>query len=57
MIDVFLSQEIHILQNKKSEYHEMEQEREEAIHRLQVELHAEEEFAETLQEQAASRMH
>ena len=35
-------QEIHILQNKKEEYHEMEQEREEAIHRLQVDLHTEE---------------
>ncbi|KAM6948820.1 homer protein homolog 3 [Aplochiton taeniatus] len=28
-------EEIHILQSKKTEYHEMEQEREEAIHRLQ----------------------
>ncbi|KAL0966644.1 hypothetical protein UPYG_G00297800 [Umbra pygmaea] len=28
-------EEIHILQSKKAEYHEMEQEREEAIHRLQ----------------------
>ncbi|XP_064197490.1 homer protein homolog 3-like isoform X2 [Anguilla rostrata] len=29
-------EEIHILQSKKSEYHELERDREEAIHRLQV---------------------
>ena len=31
-----LFQEIHILQSKKAEYHEMEHDRDEAIHRLQV---------------------
>lgn len=30
------TQEIRILQAKKSDFHEMEQEREEAIHRIQV---------------------
>ena len=35
-VHFILFQEIHILQSKKSEYHEMEHERDEAIHRLRV---------------------
>ncbi len=37
-INVF--QEIRILQSKKSNFHELEREREEAIHRLQVMLYS-----------------
>lgn len=35
-LELCVFQEIRILQAKKSNFHEMEQEREEAIHRLQV---------------------
>lgn len=35
-VSFILFQEIHILQSKKADYHEMEHERDQAIHRLRV---------------------